>query len=180
MSEDKEIIYKQSNHVILAQTYGRRDLVEIHDKLGMGKYRPKTYSALTQKFTNPKATSIIFSTGNITSMGCSSYYGAMYVLLKLKRELGLKFINIKLSNIVVGFSIKHLGNLDLKLFYEKNQHFCTFDVEVFPCLTFNIPNTKIKANLFATGNVVLAGCRSHDQIKDSINKVVEKVKEVHK
>lgn len=177
MGEDQAITYKQSNHVILAQTNGRRDLVEIHDQLGMGKYRPKTYSALTQKFSNPKATSIIFSTGNITSMGCSSYYGAMYVLLKLKRELGLEFINVKLSNIVVGFSIKHMGSLDLKTFYEKNQRFCTFDVEVFPCLTFNIPNTKIKANLFATGNVVLAGCRSHEQIKDSIGKVVEKVTE---
>lgn len=151
--------------------------MEIHDKLKMGKYRPKTYSALTQKFSKPKATSIIFSTGNITSMGCSSYYGAMYVLLKLKRELGLEFIDVKLSNIVVGFSIKHLGNLDLEKFYEKNQRFCTYDVEVFPCLTFNIPNTKIKANIFATGNVVLAGCRSHAQIRESIGKVVEKVKE---
>lgn len=175
--EETPIVYKQSNHVILAQTNGRRDLVEIHDTLGLGKYRPKTYSALTQKFSNPKATAIMFSTGNITSMGCSSYYGAMYVLLKLKRELGLEFINVKLSNIVVGFSIKHLGEVDLTKFYTKNQRYSTYDVEVFPCLTFNIPETKIKANLFATGNVVLAGCRSHEQIKESIGKIIEKVKE---
>ena len=56
MVEAEMITYKQSNHVILAQTNGRRDLVEIHDQLGMGKYRPKTYSALTQKFSKPKAT----------------------------------------------------------------------------------------------------------------------------
>lgn len=172
-----QIVYKQSNHVILAQTNGRRCLIDVHDKLGLGKYRPKTYSALTQKFSNPKATAILFSTGNITSMGCASFYGAMYVLLKLKRDLGLQFVNIKLSNIVVGFSVKHMGPLSLDRFYELNQEYCTFDIEVFPCLTFNIPNTKIKANLFATGNVVLAGCRSHEQIKESIAKIIGKIEE---
>jgi TATA-box binding protein (TBP) (component of TFIID and TFIIIB) len=173
----EEIVYRQTNHVILAQTFGRQPLVAMWDRLGYGKYRPKTYSALTQKFANPKTTAIIFSTGNITSMGCSTYYGALRVLLELKHSLGLQFINIKLSNIVINFSIKHLGELDLDAFYKMNQQYCTFNVEVFPCLTYNIPNTNIKCNIFATHKVVLAGCQDHTQIKESIKKIVARVEE---
>lgn len=171
------VVYKQTNHVILAQTKGRQSLVDVWDRLGYGKYRPKTYSALTQKFKNPKTTAIVFSTGNITSMGCPSYYGALRVLLELKRRLGLQFINVKLSNVVVNFSIKHLGHLDLNEFYRRNQRYCTFDVEVFPCLTYNIPDTKIKCNIFATSNVVLAGCQDHDQIKESIGIIISRATE---
>ena len=170
-----QISYKQSNHVILAQTAGRRNLINIYNNLGYGKYRPKTYSALTQKFANPKSTVILFSTGNITSMGSSTYYGALLVLLKVKNQLNIDFLHVKLSNIVINFSVNQLGKLDLDKFFERNSEHSTYDLEVFPCLTYNIENTKIKANIFATGNVVLAGCYDHIKIKESIEFLLIKI-----
>ena len=172
-----KIIYKQSNHVILAQSAGRRHLLNVYTKLEYGKYRPKTYSALTQKFINPKSTLIVFSTGNITSMGSSTYYGALLVILNLKEKLNIQFLNVKLSNIVVCFSLKDFGilNFNLEHFFEKNCEQSTYDLEVFPCLTYNIQDTNIKANIFATGNVVLAGCQDHNTIKQSILILISKI-----
>jgi TATA-box binding protein (TBP) (component of TFIID and TFIIIB) len=169
--------YKQTNHVILAQTHGRRSLIGVFNKLGYGKYRPKTYSALTQRFINPKATAIVFSTGNITNMGCNSYFGALRVLLSLKRRLGLEFMNVKLTNIVVSFSTKEYGTVDLLKFFEQNRGYCTYDPGIFPCVTFGIPGSKIKANIFKSGNVVIAGCKTRAAIESTISSVVEKIRQ---
>lgn len=171
------VFYTQTNHVILAQTHGRRSLIDVFRELGYGKYRPKTYSALTQRFVNPKATAIIFSTGNITNMGCKSYFGALRVLLNLKRKLQLEFMNIKLTNIVVNFSVKAFGDINLTKFYELNRGYANFDPSIFPCVTYGIPNTKIKANIFHSGKVVVTGCRNRETIESSIHHVLEKIKE---
>lgn len=169
--------YKQTNHVILAQCHGRQSLVDVHNTLGYGQYRPKTYSALTQRFVNPKATMIIFSTGNITNMGCKTFFGAMRVLLKVKQRLKLDIINVKLTNIVINFSFKEYGEIDLELFYKTNRGFSTYDPGIFPCLTYGIPETKIKANIFHSGNVVISGCKNSECIKDSVNLVLCKILE---
>lgn len=176
--ESVEIEYTQTNHVIISQINERQCLSDTLNALGFGNYRPKTYSALTQKFSNPKSSAIIFSTGVITSMGCPSFYEALYVLLKIKRELGVNFVNIRLSNIVVTFSIKSLGVLNLEKFQSVNQSSSTLNMEIFPCLTFIIPDTNIKANIFATGKVVLTGCGNHSQISNAITITVNKVLEV--
>ena len=169
--------YKQTNHVILAQCHGRQSLVSVYDKLGYGQYRPKTYSALTQRFVNPKATMIIFSTGNITNMGCKTFFGALRVLLGVKYRLKLDIINVKLTNIVINFSFKEHGVIDLEKFYEKNRGFSTYDPGIFPCLTYGIPDTKIKANIFHSGNVVISGCKNSECIKNSVNMVLSKILE---
>ena len=168
--------YKQTNHVILAQCHGRQSLLDVFKQLGFGKYRPKTYSALTQRFINPKATMIIFSTGNITNMGCKTFFGAMRVLLNVKKKLQLDIINIKLTNIVINFSFKDLGPIDLDKFYEENRGVCTYDPRIFPCLTYGIPDTKIKANIFDSGNVVITGCKNRECIQEAVNLVMEKIK----
>jgi len=166
--------YRQVNHVILAQTHGRQHLLDVYKRLGYGKYQPKTYSALTQRFRNPKTTVIMFSTGNITNMGCASYYGALRVLLGLKKRLGLDFINVKLTNIVVSLFV---GSLGLDHFFESNRGYSTYDPGIFPCCTYNIPGTRIKANIFKSGNVVITGCRSHAQVESSIESVLARVRE---
>lgn len=169
--------YKQTNHVILAQCHGRQSLVDVHKTLGYGQYRPKTYSALTQRFVNPKATMIIFSTGNITNMGCKTFFGALRVLLSVKQKLKLDIINVKLTNIVINFSFKEYGDIDLDKFYDKNRGFSTYDPSIFPCLTYGIPDTKIKANIFHSGNVVISGCKNSDCIKESVNRVLQRILE---
>lgn len=87
-------------------------------------------------------------------MGCKCFYDSLYVLFKLKKKLGLEYVNIRLSNVVVTFSISSLGSLDLNNFFANNQSQSTYDVEIFPCLTFNLPNSKVKANIFNTGKYV--------------------------
>ena len=128
----RKVEYKLTNHVVSAKISERRSLTEIFKILGHGLYRPKKFSALTCKFQNPKATIIFFSTGNITIMGSESYYGALYVLNKVKQQLGIKFVEIKLNNIVAKFLINDVfaKSLDIQTFFLKNSGKC---VEVIYC-----------------------------------------------
>lgn len=167
----------QTNHVILCSTAGRTYLPDIYKTLNIGRFRPRSYSALTQRYINPKATMILFSTGNITSMGSSTFFGAMRVLFKLKTDLDLKIVNIKLTNIVVNFNFSHLGVVDIQALYEKNRGLCTYDPSIFPCLTYAIENKNIKANIFSSGAAVITGCKDKESIRETIKIVLSKIKE---
>ena len=109
-------------------------------------------------------------------MGCKSYFGALRVLLNLKRKLNLEFMNIKLTNIVVTFSAKTFGDINLARFYELSHGYANYNPSIFPCVTYRIPNTKIKANIFHSGKVVVAGCRNRTTIEESIHHILGKIR----
>lgn len=171
MNHDSYVTYSQTNHVILVKSHGRQCLKNVFNTLKYGIYKPTTYSAITQRLVNPKATAIIFSTGNITNMGCKTYFGALRTVLHIKRSLGLEIINVKLTNIVINFSVSKFGIIDMDDLYEKTKGQSTYDPVIFPCITYGIQDTKIKANIFQTGKVVITGCKSKDTIHTAIDHV---------
>jgi TATA-box binding protein (TBP) (component of TFIID and TFIIIB) len=166
--------YTKINHVITVKTHGKRCLVKTYEKLNFGTYNPDVFSALTLHFENPHVTVIIFSTGNITVMGCSTLWGALYVLQWIKHKLNLKFMKIKLTNVVVKFNIINIKKqVDIVKLYESNKSDCACDVDTFPSCTYSVPGTNIKANFFNSGKIVVAGCSSDEQVIAIINKLVD-------
>jgi TATA-box binding protein (TBP) (component of TFIID and TFIIIB) len=175
------LLYLRTNHVLLVRTRDSRCLYRVNEILRTGKYSPKTYSALTLHYSKPKTTVIMFSTGNITNMGSRSYYGALLVIHSLKRRLKLEIVHVRLTNAVVTFSISCYGKLSLGALNSDNPGTTTYDPGLFPCCTLNIENSTAKANIFESGKVVLAGCRTAEQIETNIRFVVSKVKtSIHK
>lgn len=174
-----DVKYSRINHVISARTDGRKSLIEIFKVLKSGIYNPKNFSALTYKVVNPKSTIIFFSTGNITVMGSSSYYGALYVLSFIKKKLNLKFINVRLTNIVTKLSIKGLfqQQLDIQKFFQKHSDRSISNMIIFPCCSYKIPNTKIKVNIFKTKKLVIAGCKNKDVVEESIQYILNEIQE---
>lgn len=167
---DMDVEYSKTNHVISVRMKGRKSLFDIFKILKSGEYKPKKFSALTFKVTNPKSTLIFFSTGNLTVMGSSSYYGTLYVLQYIKEKLGLEFVNIKLTNIVAKLSIQHIfkKQLNVQRFFLKNSDKSISNMIIFPCCSYNIPNTKIKINIFKTGSLVVTGCSSDKILEGAI------------
>lgn len=164
------------NHIITIKTHGMRSLTDTFNKLNYGTYSPITFSALTLKHKNPSATVIIFSTGNITIMGAPNYWGAMYVIQYIKRQLNLNFINVKLTNVVVKFSIKKFKDtIKINKLYEWDQSNCACNEELFPSCTYSVPNTNIKANFFTSGKIVVTGCNNNDMVKNVIEHLVDVV-----
>jgi TATA-box binding protein (TBP) (component of TFIID and TFIIIB) len=176
------LFYLRTNHVILVRTRDSRCLYRVSEILKTGKYSPKTYSALTLHYSNPKTTVIMFSTGNITNMGSRSHNGSLYCLHVLKRKLKLEIVHVRLTNAVVTFSIAGYGKLSLSDLNCDNPGTTTYDPGLFPCCTLNIDNSTAKANIFDSGKVVLTGCQTSHQIETNIRFVVTTVKKsiIHK
>lgn len=163
-----KVYFKQTNHVFLAQTCSKKNLRKIQSILGFGRYKPKTYSAVTQRFSNPKATIILFSTGNTTSMGSTTKFGALRILLMLKQKLDLNFTHIKLTNVVTTIDISKHQKVDLNKIYSKNKSRASYDSSIFPCVTLNVPDSNIKANVFASGKIVITGCSNRQVVEKTI------------
>lgn len=158
--------FKRTNLIITVKTLNAFDLRDVFDKINHGAYNPGKFSALTLHFKNPKCTILIFSTGNITIMGTSTYYGALFVLSKLKEKVQFTITSIKLTNMVVTFGIG--AKIDIEKLAKRNSRFCTCNPELFPCCTINIPDTTTKANVFSSGKVVITGNKSEEEAKANI------------
>lgn len=167
---DEALRYVKTNHVITAKTNGRRDLQKTYNDLQFGVYSPKTFSALILKFKNPSTTILLFSTGSLTIMGCSSVWGARYVMHKLKRRLGIQFVCISLTNIV--FNMK-FNALNIDKLYNSEQGSCMCNMELFPSCTYTVPDTNIKANFFSSGKVVVTGCQSDQDVEETSVKLID-------
>lgn len=172
-----KVEYTRTNHVISVKTIGRRNLEDTFHKLKFGNYCPKTFSALTLTHKNPNVTVICFSTGNLTLMGTTTFYGALYVLNSLKRKLNIKILSIKLTNIVYKFNLKNFNEsyysiLDI---YKQNKDKAACDLENFPSCTYSLGDSNVKANLFDSGKVVCAGTNSDDEIVDVTREIVSVV-----
>jgi TATA-box binding protein (TBP) (component of TFIID and TFIIIB) len=176
LSRITDIEFTKTNHIITIKTHGRRSLKNTFNILGYGTYSPIKFSALTLTHKNPSATVIIFATGNITIMGAPNFWGAMYVLLYLKRKLSLKFITIRLTNVVVKLSIEKFKNtVKINKLYEWDQSNCACNEELFPSCTYRVPDTNIKANFFTSGQIVVTGFNNHEKVLKIVGHLVDVV-----
>lgn len=158
---------------VIVKTQGRLCLEETYDRLGYGMYNPKNFSALTLKFVNPKMAINVFSTGNITIMGCKNKWIALYVMIDIKEELELEITKFSVTNIVATFSLKK--SIDIERIYALDKTNSICDMETFPSCTYSIPNTNIKANFFNSGKVVVTGCTDESEIQTSIEYLLNNI-----
>ena len=173
----KSLSYEKTNHVIIIKTHGRRSIQKTFRLLGYGLHTPNKFSALTLKHVNPRATAIVFSTGNITIMGCDSWWAALYVLQVLKEKLALEIIDIKMTNVVFKFNrttgIDHVEDTDVQELYKWDKSRCECDMDLFPACVYQVPSTRIKANFFDKGMVVVIGCSNDDKLRQVLAHLVE-------
>lgn len=173
------VTYKRTNHVISIKMYGKKSLTDVFKTVNTGVYDPKKFSAVTMKLEQPHVTVIIFSTGNVTVMGCTSYFGILYALHYLKRKFNIEFISIKLTNIVSNISLEDVfvKPVDIFKFFNFTRDCSTLNIAVFPCCTYKIPNKNTKANIFKSGSVNIVGSKSKADMEANIKHVLDKITE---
>lgn len=151
----------------------------MYEVLRTGVYCPNKFSALSLKTENPHVTIILFSTGNVTAMGCTSYFGMLYALHQVKRKLKLRFLSVKLTNIVANINLNEIFGraVDLPKFFKFTEDCSTLNMGVFPCCSYKLPGKKTKANVFQSGQVNVMGSRGFADMEENISSfltVVEK------
>ncbi|HWQ67969.1 MAG TPA: TATA-box-binding protein [Methanospirillum sp.] len=87
----------------------------------------------------------------------------------------IKNETLKIENIVASGSIA--DSIDLELISNKIEN-CELNKKRFPGAVFRIQNPKIAILIFSSGKVVLTGVRNNDALKEGLDHIIMKMKEV--
>ncbi len=144
------------------------------------EYNPERFPGLVMRVTNPKATSLIFSTGKMVVTGMKSPAEAPSVvkqLLDRLKKIKIAIINpvITIQNFVVSGDIKCEINLNKAAVVMEN---VMYEPEVFPGLIYRMKVPKSVLLLFSTGKIVCTGVKDEETVKIVIEKLYHTVREL--
>ena len=178
------------NIVSTAELNCKINLKEIALQANNVKYDPKKFSGLIMKIKEPKATALIFPNGKLVCLGAKNEEQSKHairkfakIIKKLKYNVSLK--NFKIQNIVGSCKLKFKLPLSALCHYitKKMNSRVAYEPELFPGLIYhylsprnnsddiNETNPNIVFLIFSSGNIIIAGAKTRNQIFESFSQV---------
>ena len=138
------------------------------------------FPGVITKFTKPKATLLIFSSGKIVMTGVRLENHIPLIVEKILKKFKLAGIHaeetpeVKIENMVGRADFKTKINLDISsLVLER----AIYEPEVFPGLIYKVINPeKICFLIFNSGKVICTGANNLTTIKNAIKRLASKLK----
>ncbi len=156
-------------------------LDEIVAKIPGTEYEPEQFPGLVYRIDEPKAASLIFSSGKIVCTGGKSPKLAKKAVKKIIKSIKDAGINIKgkadisIQNIVASAKIGSMLKLNEIAFTLPNAE---YEPEQFPGLVYRIKDPKVAFLLFGSGKIVCTGGRNVKDVKKAIKKLEDELKEL--
>ncbi|MFH1127347.1 MAG: TATA-box-binding protein [archaeon] len=176
---DAEI--KIQNIVVSANTHTKFSLEMLAANLDEAEYEPESFPGLVYRVKDPKASTLIFTTGKIICSGSKSFEDAKKAIDKTAeafKALGIDVsdhIDVEIVNIVASANLK--AKLDLnKIVFELGE--CEYEPEQFPGLVYRLDVPKVVFLIFNSGKIVCTGAKSEDIVSLSIVRLREKLESI--
>ena len=172
---------KIENVVASATLDCKLPLDEIVSKIPGTEWEPEQFPGLVYRIKEPKAASLLFSSGKIVCTGTKSPEIAVEAVNKIVDSLKKVKIKIKgkpiitVENIVVSASLGATLKLNEIAFILPNTE---YEPEQFPGLVYRIKKPKVAFLLFSSGRVVCTGGKSLKDVKRALKKLEEELKEI--
>jgi transcription initiation factor TFIID TATA-box-binding protein len=182
----------------VASRVGRRTFINIENVVATGalhqnidlnsivrvfpgvEYRPEQFPGLVFRLKNPKATTLIFSSGKMVCTGAKSERQARKAVMRVVDELkrgGIVILGkpeIQIQNIVASVGLG--GHIDLeKLTYSLKR--TMYEPEQFPGVIYRMDDPKTVILIFSTGKLVCTGAKKETEVHRSIAKLQETLEE---
>jgi len=143
------------------------------------EYNPEIFSGLIYRRDN-KPTIIMFANGKLSSHGARSETAAKQAIIEVFSEIKnlgclIKTANlkkIKIVNVVGTAFIDDQIDIDE---LSKNLPNTIFDPEQFPALIHRPSNNSVVCLIFSTGKIVIVGCKSEAQIKQTCQQLMKAI-----
>lgn len=171
---NEEIDYKIANVVatVSFKLEEKIDLLKILDKIENTRYNPEIFPGLILKIDNPKATFLVFPSGNLVLTGLKDIYLANLAVNKLikkckKAKITLSNPDIKITNIVASVDFHLFINLDKAAINLEN---VIYEPEVFPAVIYHMEEPKAVFLIFSTGKII---CTQIKNKEDLVNVIYE-------
>ena len=148
------------------------------------EYNPEQFPGLVFRIKEPKASALIFSSGNIVCTGARNIKKvkeAIQVIVKALEKLNIKIKiepKITIQNMVASGSIGMNLNLNVLALKLRNTE---YEPEQFPGLVYKLPgDTNATFLLFSNGKIVCTGTKSSDDAYRAMDMLVDNLKKVLK
>ncbi|KXA90141.1 hypothetical protein AKJ62_01550 [candidate division MSBL1 archaeon SCGC-AAA259D14] len=171
------------NNVVLTVSYEdlELDLEKIASNLDEARYDPEVFPGVAYRTSKPKASFLIFASGEANCVGAKTVEGAEKAIEDLTEELqDLGFDvgepEIEVQNMVA--SVDFHRRFDLEEI-ARNYHYAEYNPEVFPGLVFRWEGTNVAILLFVEGEGVCVGAKKKEKIEEAINRIEETVEPIN-
>ena len=147
------------------------------------EYNPEQFPGLVLRIKQPKSAVLVFSSGNLVCTGTKSVAQVKLVIEQVIKTL--KKINVKITdkpkitvqNIVASGSINLALNLNFLALELENTE---YEPEQFPGLVYKLAEPNATFLLFSNGKLVCTGTKNNQQLEDSMNQLIKRIKEANK
>jgi transcription initiation factor TFIID TATA-box-binding protein len=145
------------------------------------EYEPEQFPGLVYRVKDPKAATLIFSSGKIVCTGARSVEDVKKVVKKVVKVIkdtkigSPKKYDIQIENIVASSKLESVLNLDKIAFDLEDSE---YEPEQFPGLVYRMKNPKVAFLLFSSGKIVCTGARKVEDIEFAVKSVSKRLKEI--
>jgi transcription initiation factor TFIID TATA-box-binding protein len=152
------------------------DLPAIAISLEGADYNPEQFPGLIYRMKDPKAATLLFSSGKVVCTGAKSREQVKAAISKVIKQIEKAGIHIdadpkiEVQNIVATFDLGQQVNLNavaISLGLEKVE----YEPEQFPGLVFRMDMPKVVLLLFGSGKVVCTGARKPQDVEEAVEKI---------
>ena len=172
---------KIENIVASASLGVRVPLESIIEHVEGTEYEPEQFPGLVYRIKDPKAATLIFSSGKVVCTGARNIADVRKAVEKvammirsLKIDVPKKY-KIEIENIVASAQIPARLDLDKIAFEVENSE---YEPESFPGLVYRMKDPKVALLLFSSGKVVCTGVRKVEDVENALNFVFKKLKSI--
>ncbi|MBU0527256.1 MAG: TATA-box-binding protein [Candidatus Micrarchaeota archaeon] len=175
MSKSKSFDYVITNMVASASLGLELDLYSLANKIPEIEYEPEQFPGAILKYTDPKASLLLFKNGKVVCVGCKKKEEIEKTIQKTIKKLTpyakkitkTKKPKIEITNIVASANL-HM-ELDLyKIAYKLRD--VEYEPEQFPGAILKFKDPKASLLLFKNGKVICAGAKNENEIKLALAK----------
>lgn len=162
------------NIIAITQYNADFKLFEIATHIRNAEYNPKRIKAVTLRIKEPKATGLLFSNGKINIVGCKSIDEANKAAKKFRKILskipgyeGIKLKSFEISSIVAVINCQFSIAIDRLSTAPGHRALCKYDPTSFAGAIYKIVQPKVTLLIFQSGNIVITGAKSIDDLKEA-------------
>lgn len=180
MSSGKEFTVKVENVVAFTSLGKKIPLIKIANKLEEAEYAPESFPGVVYRINDPRAATLIFSSGKIVCTGAKSIEKAKIAMQKVVEDIkrvGVpmpKKFQIKVENIVASTNIEAKKKLNLEEISFSLEN-VEYEPEQFPGLVYRISEPRVAFLVFGSGKIICTGGRTIEDIHKALAKLKERL-----
>lgn len=176
-----EEFYVKVENVVAFAALGRKiPLIKIANKLEDAEYTPESFPGVVYRIKDPRAATLIFSSGKIVCTGGKSIDKAKLAMNRVVndiRKCGVplpRSFKIKVENIVASTKIEAKAKLNLEEISFSLEN-VEYEPEQFPGLVCRISEPRVAFLLFGSGKIICTGARTIGDIHLALAKLKERL-----